>query len=189
MQITDILFIIIFWICWYGSMFLIGYFLESRVVPLGKHQSRSYFPGNMVLPIMMVGIYREYERTDLTFPGWVLTPIFTIAVAIICFVIASLWLKKDHQRYSPRALASPTKRWYDTVAYFICFPLIVEGALPLVIGVVSGGFVPTTRGFALFLYSIAFIAVMFSLDDLYPANASDLNARHPENWCRRKRRI
>ena len=186
MELADILFIIIFWVFWYGSMLLLGYFLESRIVPLWKHQSKAYFPGDLALPIMLVGVFREYRR-DLVFPRWVCSPIFAIITGIFIIIMAYIWVSTDRKNYPYRATISPTKRWHDTVGYYI-YPLImIEGALPIIVGWISGNFVPESLDIGLFVGGLAFYVAMVVVDIVFlPATKEDIYIRHPYDWKLRR---
>ena len=129
--IACILFVISFCAIWYGAMILIGLVFESRLVPMGKLQSKAYFPGDIAVGTMILAIYREYYEFGYKVPTY--WPAVVIPVTIGLFLFNYWLLKGDWACYERRASHSPTKVWHDFVGFYILEPLIVNMALLVLI--------------------------------------------------------
>lgn len=112
------------WIFWPGTMFLIGAIGESRLVPVWKHQSKAFIPGDLLLGIALVAeismhkIRLEPYYYSLKYWGFIF-----LYTALVVFPALR---KRDVINYPPRAIRSPTKIFHDTVGYIV-IPTVMIG--------------------------------------------------------------
>ena len=108
---------------WPGLMFIVGWVGESRLVPIGKNQSKAFFPGDFSFGIMFVMLAMFYARASeiepdivheiLETPGWIGFS------AVMSFILFFFLRRKDRFAYPKRAYNSPTKICHDIVGFFI----------------------------------------------------------------------
>ena len=181
----DILFVIIFWIVWYGIMAILGA-IEHRTIPLGKMQSRAYFPGDMFVPLMVLPLLHEVSRHKLPqLHNWCFVVIITaITAAIMLFIV-----KRDHGFYPPRAAHSPSKIGHDAMGFFLMPIAIALMALPLIIEAWKKHITLKTTNIALFVAALViYLTMAFVVDSIIGSKLSKeemrrrVYARHPYNW-------
>lgn len=117
----------------YGMMFLIGFFLESRIpgrdMPIWKYQSKAFLPGDAGLSLMVATaacyVPQGFMQTGVS---RIISMVGFVSGIMVFFIARKfLYTPKD---YSYQAWHSPTKLWHDYVMFFgftvaavcICIP-------------------------------------------------------------------
>ncbi len=110
---------------------VIGLLLESRLVPLWRHQARSFIPGDFLLGVTMATGWYLYPRVandGIWSSVWLWGAAFAVGI-----VLAYVWHEKiEAPNYEPRALKSPTKLYHDFGLYGVYGPLLFMIAVPAV---------------------------------------------------------
>ena len=93
--------LVIGWVIWPGSFFLVALIGESRVPSLWKNQSKAFFPGDLTLPVMWIAMLRlNFGENMLTGP--LASTMSLIALFVVEFVIFYLMTKvatEDRKNY------------------------------------------------------------------------------------------
>lgn len=181
-----IIMLLISWMLWPGLMFLIGAIGESRLVPIWDHQSRAFFPGDMVFGVLFIALIAMFSRAQSDDSlSKVPTGITNVCCCIaILFVIVVLipYLYRDGLNYPIRARYSPTKITHDLVGYII-LPTILLFLTFLQIYIqmelVKGIYL---REWLIAVAAIAFYVICVAVDIKQGWTDLDVMMRHPENW-------
>ena len=173
----DILIFLLFLCIWPGSMFLVGIIGESRILPIDSHQSQTFWPGELALPVMAFVLYQDYAR-GFQFPrwGWIL---FAVLTVIWLPIGIKLW-KDDLSWYKPRAKYSPTKIWHNLGGFILIPPAIVPYAITVIVEAIRGRYEISWVGVAVFVSAVSFYAVLASTDKV--KHEGDEDIRHPADW-------
>ena len=170
------------WIIWPGLMFVVGAIFESRIVPIGKSQSKMFFPGDLAIGIMFVAFISMYDKTGARIP-MVDSPYWWLPLATVLAVVALRVRRSDVLNYPLRAGKSPTKITHDIMGYFLS-PLVLIGLGIPQLGMLEeeGIFAATRMGW----FAVAMSAVLYlfctALDAITFYDSSDIASRHPEDW-------
>ncbi|MCL2002353.1 hypothetical protein FWG76_03025, partial [Candidatus Saccharibacteria bacterium] len=174
------------WLVTPGMMFILGWVLESRTIPIGKGQSRGFFPGDFGLAVVLTASVKSFA-TISELPPFFLTPAYTALVVCGGWVIGVAFTLHDRRRYTRRAYLSPTKLYHDFG--IICFygPLIAIIALPaLLFGRSSVWSTVALSGLLLWLGGLALDTRRIPIDPQDPAagHRPFLNYKliHAEDW-------
>ena len=178
-----LIWLIIGWIIWPGSFFLVALIGESRIPPLWKHQSKAFFPGDLTLPVIWLAMFRINRNEHLTISSSTMT-ISTIVMFVVEVVIIRIITKvvtEDRNNYPTRAANSPTKLYHDLVGYYV-FPLsIVPYCVFYVISHIENHL-----GISWSMLWVALPLVFYILCVIYDCRkgftAEDIEARHPADW-------
>ena len=175
---------VVLWSFWPGAMLLAGPIFESRIVPIGKHQSKAFMPGDLTLSIMFVSLLNIHERTYQDKNWWGYSPILYTGVFAIMALVALILRANDVANYpNKRSAMSPTKIMHDVVGYYFIPAVLAALGLPQLIDCIICGDIAQNLtswlvfGTALFLYTACVI-----YDAIRPATAEDIKLRHPPNW-------
>lgn len=193
------------WLFWPGTMFLVGWALEGRTVPIWKHQAKLFFPGDLAFGIIVVafiGIYTKIvQRTGtIMLEQTVNTVWIWVSALAISFVVYFVLHRNEKDCYEPRALYGPTKLTHDIVGYvFIPWVLL---SLLTVTAVAAWRYCAfaqeKTSSTALkslgtlwrvswsywivIILAIALYVGCLIYDNAHPATPEDIAARHPADW-------
>ncbi len=193
------------WLIWPGSMFLVGWIGESRLVPIRRHQSKAFLPGDFAFGVMAIAFIEIYNTivpqtgTELLKDHansaflWGVVLFFTTGIGI------HLRLREE-ESYDPRAWNGPTKITHDIVGYFM-IPTILVGLLWIALGTMSRYLeiaYKATPEAAWRNYSalwqaswpywiVILLAAIFYVgcriyDIRRPATPEDIAVRHPADW-------
>lgn len=142
------------------GMILVGIVFESRVVPLGKDQARSFIPGDIGLSFTVAtGVYLYPQILSDSF--WVsgrMVGIGGIVAVLTCYAMRT-WIDGENN-YSRGALMSPTKLYHDFVLYVGFLWLLIASSVPgILFGTSWGGDNLSCKlvglaGFAVWLYGM-----------------------------------
>ena len=179
--VNRLLLVVVFWIIWPGLMFVIGLIFESREVPLIKHQSRAFFPGDLAFGVILVAIVSMYAKTGVDIP-MVGSPYWWAPIATSIFVIGWRWRREDVANYPKRAVHSPTKIVHDIMGYFMIPTLLLGLAIPQICMFDEGIFADTRMGWFVAAMAIVFYLFCVAMDFTRTVDTVDMNARHPEDW-------
>lgn len=183
--INRFLMTIVAWIIWPGLMFFVGVVFESREVPLWKHQSKAFFPGDLSLSIMLVALIGMYAKTGVRGVAMVDSLYWWLIVIITMAIVAWILRKNDVANYpTRRAVCSPTKMTHDVMGYFI-IPMLLAGlGMPQLVEMIIGdGVLDVTKNCWLaFTFAVAFFLTCVAVDFVNQPDTVDMNARHPSDW-------
>ena len=174
--------LLIYWAFWPTTLFWVGWIFESRSVPIGKAQSKFFFPGDFSLGlsiIAFIGMHAENPIwTDVIYSWW-----YWLATGMIHALIAYLWHRSDAKDYPPRAAHSPTKIVHDVCGYGICLWLMVAfGAPQLIWAIIEWDFAKCLKYWLVFAACMAFFSIMGLIDYAHPATPEIALKRHPADW-------
>ena len=180
---NKLILLVLLWLIWPGLMFAAGFIGESRLVPIFEHQSKAFFPGDLVLPIMLLALFGLHRRTYLN-PSWKgYSTMFFVVIFIAMIPIALLFRYLDVAHYPATAMYSPTKIIHDLIGYYLYPSILLILGLPQLVDC----FIKKDRssllnwvvfGLALLFYFICTFYDMY----LHPATEADVIARHPSDW-------
>ena len=54
--------VLLIWLFWPGTMFVVGWVLEGRTVPIWEHQAKLFFPGDLAFGIIVVHSSASTQR-------------------------------------------------------------------------------------------------------------------------------
>lgn len=186
-------------VCWPGTMFLVGIIFESRLLPLGKLQSRAFFPGDLTLAPAMLAFLRMYEATGvLMLAGnkawWWCVVAIMLPIAFFlrrgdcgnyqeCFSGEQNKVKRKGQWQ--RLIWSPTKVWHDLCGYFLIPTLLVGLGVPQLLAALRiRGVFAVTRGYwfeAFLCLALYFLCVFWDAKRPKP-DAETMLHRHTDDW-------
>ena len=193
------------WLFWPGTMFLVGRILEGRTVPIWKHQSKLFFPGDLAFGIIVVafiGIYAKIvQRTGtIMLSKAANTAWIWVAALAISFVVYFVLHNNEKDCYEARALCSPTKITHDIVGY-VFIPWVLLSLLTITVNVTwrycqfaqekMPGSVLKNLGALAQMSWIYWVAIILAIalyvgcliyDNAHPATPEDITARHPADW-------
>lgn len=174
--------VLVSWLVWPGLMFAVGLVFESRVVPIGKGQSKMFFPGDLAIGIILVGIISMYDKTGTYIP-MVDSPYWWIVVVVVMAVVAIRARKGDAISYPPRAARSPTKITHDVMGYFLSPVLMIGLGIPQ-LGMLEeeGVFAATRLGWLAVAMGVVLYLFCTALDLITFYDSNDIASRHPEDW-------
>ena len=177
------LLILISWLIWPGLMFLVGWIGESRLVPVGEHQSTAFMPGDLTLGIMTVELLRLHERTRNDTSWWGYDPAFWLFVTmVVAMVVLAFVIEGDQENYPPRASLSPTKITHDVVGYWLIPTLLFGLGLPQLADGIRFGIGESWPIWLEFTMALSFYVACVVNDCLKGATEEDIAIRHPANW-------
>ena len=165
------------------SIFIVGIVGESRLIPIGQHQSQAFLPGDLSLGIMAVALL-SLHANKLEKPNyWGYSPIWWLVVLITVSFIAYYARKNDVANYPYRSSISPTKITHDIVGYWLIPTLLIALGIPKLFSnfVHSTLFIDWTS-WVTFIGAIAFYIACVIQDYVIGYTTEDVLARHPENW-------
>ena len=175
--INKFLMVGLFWLIWPGLMFLVGLVGESRLVPVWKHQSKVFIPGEFFLGTALVaelGMWKvrmSIWSDDLGM--WV------IIISMVTLILFPALRNRDVVNYPPRAIKSPTKITHDIVGY-ILIPIAMIGLgvpyIPLIF------MRDNWANWVVFLASMVGYSVCVAIDCKNGFTPEDTQARHPSDW-------
>ena len=177
-----IVLLMVAWLIWPGMMFLIGGVLESRLVPIGKSQSKMFFPGDLAIGIAIVAIISMYDKTGVDIP-LVGSAYWWITLGVIMIVIALRLRRSDCLSYPKRSARSPSKIAHDLIGYYAS-PLVLIGlGIPQLAMLGEHGVFEATRmGWFVALMAAVLYLFCTALDIMTFYDSSDIALRHPEDW-------
>jgi len=121
-----------------GMMYLIGFFFEARLLPLGKNQFWGFMPGDAFLGIGVGGLVglstllRPQDEIWLN-AWWIRVPV-TAGLIIVTYVLRI----GEQNGYPLDVLGSPTKLYHDFFLFGVYLWFIVSIALSVIGGVIMG---------------------------------------------------
>ena len=165
-----VVFLLVFWLFWPGSMFVFGIVFESRILPIWKHQSKAFIPGDFCVGIMFLGIkiLRDggYNKNDSL-------SAFTALLTVLAYLAAIIVQSKDTKPYKRCAIRSPTKILNDST-YFLFPFLIIHFGWPVIIA--------KTPYVAVFWGAVAAFIAAAIWDAKRGFAEEDVYYRHPDDW-------
>ena len=178
-----------FWLFWPGTFFLVGYIGESRIIPIGRGQSVTFFPGDLSLGVVATAFIGIAANVQLPWdwPKGELWLIICLAIAAI--IVTLMRLRFDAPNYPPRAAKSPTKWVHDLIGYgFFPFFYLWLG-LPQMLYALSdhssfrANWACWLVIFLAIFFFIGCIIADFALNHSISAVGDDaLAMRHPSDW-------
>ena len=155
-------------------VFLAGRVLEGRWVPLWEHQARSFFPGDVLLGVVMAAGWYFYEglsKESFWRSGWL-----WLAAFVVGFALAYVMHKfVEAPNYEPRALRGPTKLYHDYGLYGVYGPILFMIVIPAIF------YTPWSP--AKMIAVLAFGAWLYALWwDSEHLTAEDRQKMHPPDW-------
>lgn len=194
------------WAIWPGTLWIVGWILESRTVPLWKWQSRALFPGDLMLGVMatsIVGMYSKPVVSGGIVWRWINSPFWWMLIAVLAATFAVVLQHREAPYYEEpvrprrsRAKWSPTKVWHDIVGYFVS-PMVLAGfAFPRLATIIAKLTCPsavsedvdfTVAEWIVFFAALAFYGFCAIVWDpkKYPTEDIRRKAakkRHPDDW-------
>lgn len=180
--INRFLLVAVAWIIWPGLMFAVGVIFESREVPLIKHQSKAFFPGDLTLGVMLVAFIGMYSHTGIDIP-LVRSSLWWPIVAAVMVVVGWKIHLKDAANYPLRAAYSPTKIAHDVMGYFIIPTVLIGLGVPQIALLADKGMREANRmGWLAVAIAITLYLTCVALDVITYYDTDDIHARHPEDW-------
>ncbi|MBO4812951.1 hypothetical protein J5491_02260 [Candidatus Saccharibacteria bacterium] len=177
------LLILISWLIWPGMMFLVGWVGESRLIPVGEHQSMAFLPGDLSLGVMAIELLRLHERTYDNPNWWGYDPAFWMFVTMaVAMVVLAFVIEADQKNYPPRASLSPTKITHDVVGYWLIPTLLFGLGLPQLVDGIRFGIGGSWPIWLEFTMALSFYIACVVNDCLKGATEEDIAIRHPANW-------
>lgn len=167
-----IVFLLVFWLFWPGSMFVFGIVFESRILPIWKHQSKAFIPGDFCIGIMFLGI--KILRDNGYKPDDYPLNTFKILLIVATLIVTISIQDKDTQAYPPRAAKSPTKKLHDCVGYGLFPFFVVYSGWPIV-------FLKTPY-VLIFWGALAAFITFVAWDNKRGFTKEDIRYRHPDDW-------
>lgn len=180
------------WLLWPGLMFLVGVIGESRLVPVWKHQSKAFIPGELLIGVALVALLGMHaERAD----GYYYSAAYwlyevMVFVWLYCFVIR----KKVRQNYPARSAISPTKITHDVVGFILIPTALCNLWLPKLFDWPSLGDLDLPKllvwpplysnkeNWIIFLVAMAGYILCIVADIKIGYTEEDIQARHPSDW-------
>lgn len=118
---------------------LIGVLFESRLVPLGRNQSRAFMPGDLALGVVLASGWYLFPQVSVT-SVWRADPLM-LAISLVAGGLLCWAMRKrfDGPAYHPRALRSPTKVYHDFVLYIFYAAALIYVCVPSILTETSWG--------------------------------------------------
>lgn len=175
----------------YGIIFILGIVGESRIIPIWKHQSRAFIPGDLALLVTVASVFAFWHSEFVPKSGTMWWFIFSynssisrsmyyciLFVEMVIIISFNLYMiKKDHKRYHYRSVKSPTKWWHDYLGFAYIPFVILRRGIPVIIPY-------EVNVFSIMVWvSLAFYAAMVVWDSYRPATSEDVYLRHPDDWA------
>lgn len=175
--INKFLMVGLFWLFWPGLMFLVGFVGESRLVPIWKHQSKVFIPGEFFLGTALVAELGMWKvRTSIWSDD---LGMWAIVISMVILILFPALRNRDVVNYPPRAIKSPTKTTHDIVGY-ILIPIAMIGLgvpyIPLIF------MRDNWANWVVFLASMVSYSVCVAIDCRNGFTPEDTQARHPSDW-------
>ena len=174
---------ICFWAFWPGLFFINALIFESRIPPVGKYQSKIFFPGDFALGMGVIAFVSMWAKNPQAYDG-VYKPIYWIMTALICLGLALL-LRHNDVIHCPRGQwYTPTKLTHDCCGYFILPWLLISLGVPQLIWAIKEGFCfsKCSTEWIVFLCCTAFFVAMMIYDGMHPATKEIALKRHPIDY-------
>ncbi len=182
-KLNPLLLAIALWAIWPGAMFVTGFVFESRFIPVGKHQSKAFLPGDLTLSFMLVSILQTHERTFHSENWWGYNPAIYAGVFILMIFVALYLRGNDVANYPKRSAMSPTKMTHDLIGYYFIPAVLVSLGLPQLIDcIIEGDVAQNLTSWIALLVALCIYSACVVYDVLRPATADDIELRHPPNW-------
>lgn len=167
-NLPPIIVLLVGWALTPGGMFLAALIGESRILYLGRGQSRMFFPGDLGLGIVLMAVARSPQST--------LRPGIAIVLAMLVLLTCRHF---DGRRYRTRSNRSPTKIYHDLVGYLLMTFLISAKGLPYLWNAISTwswdtNWLLVLLGGGVWLGGAAW-------DAMHP-HWADFYRRHPDDW-------
>ncbi len=202
---SKFLMVLMTWLFWPGTMFLVGWVFERRSVPIWKHQAKLFFPGDLafgVIVVAFIGMFNKIaRRTDTIMLNEAIDTVWIWVLAlVISFGVCFALHNNEKGCYETRALHSPTKITRDIVGY-VFIPWVLLSLLTITIVTVwrycqfaqekiPGSMLKNLGALAqeswpYWLVITAAIALYIGClinDNHHPATSEDIVARHPADW-------
>ena len=169
------------WVIWPGAMLIVGVIFESRIVPLGKQQSRAFFPGDLSFAVMLVALFGMYAKNSKVplVDSWLY---WAIAVLVVV-TMAREMQASDVANYPARARTSPTKAIHDMIGYFVIPLLLVGFGLPQLLVVWKPEvLILSWPEWLVFAAGMGFYTLCVGVDSVKHYSQEDIYARHPYDW-------
>lgn len=182
------LMLLIVWVFWPGLFFLVGWVGESRVIPLGRGQSRMFFPGDLMLGVCLVDLIGMNANCPVIWewPKAWWWPLICAAFALL--VLYLVRTRFDAVYYPLRAANSPTKWTHDLVGWCF-FPFILAYlGVPQLLALLLN---PLSIVFTGAYWVIIALAIVFDVgcivydskhDALFGGMDELMEFRHPQDW-------
>lgn len=170
---------ILSWLIFPLPIWVVGLLFESRLVPVWRHQSRAFIPGDLCLGPMIVSLWAMPTTIDIGLAAQLALLLPAIALG---GVVLTVLRKGDWQNYAPKAMRSPTKVTHDLMGYFM-----TPAALTwLGSQKIWGCFLSPWPGWAWDWGRFAALGAAYAACVLWDARrgftSEDVEARHPANW-------
>lgn len=167
------------WLITPGMMFVLGWILESRTLPIIEN-SRAFLPGDFFLGLILASSAVILRNSRIRRDSFVLSKrwlIFaSVLTAVAVFLVGKLVL--DRGNYTIGQILSPTKLWHDIIVYMGYGPIIATMAIPALLP--SPGESLLTR--CLRIGMIAGIIIFGSCLVLDSASSLEYRRLHIEWW-------
>lgn len=180
-----VLLLVLYWLFWPGLMFAVAAIFESRMVYLGKGQSRMFMPGDFMLSVTFVTFLGLHTRNPVHFEGIdVYGSAYWLVTCVICAVLGFIIRQIDIQRCPQGSIYSPTKLAHDISGYFISLWLIAGLGLPQIVFTIQHPetFAPCKDLWTVFFLAAGFFVLMAIWDIARPVTLTDQLLRHPVEW-------
>lgn len=166
----------VWWLLWPGLMFVVGLIGESRLVPIGKSQSKAFWPGDFAFGVAFVALVGLHAKPSAS---WGYSPLFWVPLALAMFFVFLFVRKGDIANYPKRSGNSPTKLTHDIVGYFIIPTVLLGLGLPKLL---SRHPFTDWQNWLVFLGAIAFYIFCVAYDAKKGFTPECVIARHPPDW-------
>lgn len=177
---SPILILAMFWAMLPLGQFLVGLIFETRLVPLWKGQARVFFPGDLAIGIMMVGLVGLYAKYPLGIDEKYVI-IWHIIALLAAFLFFIIFRSNDAANYPKLSANSPTKWYHDICGYLISFYFILSFSLPQLYQAIRGKS-HFCSSWVIFIAGLALYGICLAYDTHHGYTDADVLARHPENW-------
>ena len=176
--INKYILVFITWLFWPGILFIVGLIGESRLIPIGKLQSKAFMPGDLSFGVIFVALISMYQPNES----------FNRQICCILFVpvLYFAWSMRrgDVVFYPPRARISPTKITHDFIGYFIIPLVLLTLATAKIYTIIihKNSFMEFLPSWMTVLSAFFFYLICVAIDNEEPAMSKQIHARHPHNW-------
>ena len=175
--------VLFFWIFWPGLMYIVGAIGESRLVPVCKHQSNAFMPGDFSLGVMAVALLGLHAGT-CNDPSWWGYHLLVWALVFSIIGLVALFVREsDVVNYPYRSGISPTKITHDIIGYWMIPSTLICLGIPALIHEISTGSLPTYwPNWLVFVLALAFYIACVIYDAKRGYTPEETLIRHPEDW-------
>jgi len=173
--------LLVLWLIWPGTMFIVGMVGESRLVPIVKRQSRAFLPGDLSLAVMFLALLSLHDRTCSNPLYWGYNPEWWICVMVVMLFVAMKLRAGDVVNYPPRSGNSPTKLAHDAIGYWFIPSCLIALGVPQLADIFMGES-EILISWLVFSGAIIFYGICVAVDAVKGWTPEDVAARHPENW-------